>query len=477
VLTKEETLALVKRGDLGRACHVYMLLALLDRGNIGQAIKLPVKDVATFLGCSYSRAKIIRQRAVRYNLVQLIGRSDCRRCPVSAWRRIPVQGIQYQSQNGTQYESEVGTQSEAEGHESSPEAPGHESSPRDGVELCPRDRPKTLRGLKEETKDRPPATSHESSPAEPAPDLSSESIPPTAKDPHKLHAWSRPFARQVCERLTIPDNDAPAIAAECRRLAKTHPGFDEDPDAAKASVEALVQHMGTEAAFRDGGQLTGALRNRWAEWTAGSGGKEREAWQAPPEHEDGLDQGEARERIKQIRDKPRISTAPDAEPERPPLVNDYTTTPEPITVAEAMALAGLPVGPQPQTGEMQGDDAAQPPSEAQKPRTQRGRGAPLSDAEAAALVELLAAARAAPADGPVAANAVRVADGRIALAMWRQPDGREGIFMQCKGTRAPQLRRLQTWAAAAWPALGVDAYEVSVNGNTRSALTKEAVEL
>lgn len=127
---------------------------------------------------------------------------------------------------------------------------------------------KAVKGLTEKEKDRPRPTANDSSPAEPAAGLSLSHTSEMAKD---LQKWSRPLARGVCERLAFDKADANPLAAEFRRLAKSHPAYDSSPADVCRSVEGLVNELSSETELRDGGQLTGALRNRWREWTQPGG--------------------------------------------------------------------------------------------------------------------------------------------------------------------------------------------------------------
>lgn len=515
---------IIRRSDLGRCRDVALGLWGLAGYQVGVLVQLPVWSadpkaitVASLLACSNRQAERLVSDAIKYGLLERIGKQALRLSHPARWRRnkMNVSGVSQRntpSQNSGDApsqqdgplrrntaeelrhdtaENSVATQRTPPSQDSGPSARHRTAvSARHGTAVSAAsggfpDPPlkeeafKDVEDLKE--KDRPPQTAKDSSRLPDAPDLSSQSTSGTDND---LQKWSRPFARQVCERLKFEPSNADPLAAEFRRLAKTHYAFDEDPAQAKTSVEGLIDQLAGEADLRDGGQLTGALRNRWAEWTSGGGGKERERWTGAGQYDKALAPEESKQLVDNIRQKHpflRQHAENENEDQEDKLVHvdeafsDYGATSEPVSVAECLNLAGIAA----RGGTAGGEDvgASGSPSEGQKPRARGPRRGSLTEAEANALLGLLEMARAAPSDAPAAENAVRVAAGRIAVSIWREPGGREGIFMQCRGTKPPTLSRLRGWAAAAWPGLAAEAVEYVTDGNARAAKTKEAVEL
>ncbi|HUW14488.1 MAG TPA: hypothetical protein VM537_32505 [Anaerolineae bacterium] len=291
-MDKDYIAALIRRGDLGRALCVALAFMLEPGWAVGAVLRMPLGRLAHRLNLSYGRAKGLRRILVRHNLLQIVGRQEFRVLPPSAWRRLPMRaGVGIQPHNGSESSPINGLKSspvdgvgiQAPGMESSPKGNGLESRPGAGLESRPPDPPKAVKDLKDKktdpgTNSNVPQSAKHGSPTPSATGLSSvstggetggETAPATTPGSGRLHAWSRPLARRICGHRSFSQKDAPALASSFRSLVKLHPDWPTDPDRAMASLEHLLEDL--DAELHSAGELTGALRNRWAEWTAPGG--------------------------------------------------------------------------------------------------------------------------------------------------------------------------------------------------------------
>lgn len=351
--------AIIRRGDLGRAAHIALAIAIATDCRFGPVVKAPIAELAEMLGCSPRQVERLKAKAVRWRLVEAVGKQGLRLTHPSQWRYNPLSDDDALRRHSARHKAadtavERRDNDDVERRDNddasrrippqSVVVPKRRIPPQSGGDALRRIPPHqegfppdllSLRPGKAfrpgEYKEKTNSDGGDDSSASPPVCLSDTQSESTDRGDE----WAHPEARSICQRWSFASSDANGIASELKRLASTH---HEGTKRGRESVLALVDEIGGESELRDGGQLIGALRNRWPEWTQ-PGGKLPDA--AEILRDDGWD------------GTPLTERAQKDEKQQPPTAPKDSGI---VTVAEAMEMADLPTDNDTDDGEQPMDE-------------------------------------------------------------------------------------------------------------------------
>ncbi len=273
--------ALIRRGDLGRARDVAQAIALLDGGELGRVVIVPAEHLAHYLGCSQRQVERLIASAVRYALVERIGKQGLRRCRIPEWRRSEMRaqtdalrrdippidgGIAPTLHGGINRRSTAETAAERRGpymaetdRRSTAETATSVGSPSHSPSF----------DVSEEVRKKKPP--QRASSTDSFSNIQSDST-------SNAHGWAYVAARNACTLLGLNASDSNGIAAELKK-------HSDEPD--RASALSLLEDICNDqpdGGWPHGGAIVNEIRGRWNAWTSGPAGPAYQAF-VPPKME------------------------------------------------------------------------------------------------------------------------------------------------------------------------------------------------